>query len=352
LAPSGHFTPGFQVKLLEVFSHRTTPRTLSGCCISFVNSGNPELKVSALLQKLDSRFRGNDEFFRRGKEAMPHMDATHITLQSRIALVTGASRGIGRAIARRLAAQGAAVVVTASSRSADGLRETVALIEQAGGRAALLEADLADEVARSTLIARAAEQFGAIDILVNNAAAISAYAPPSKIDLLARRAMFEINFQAPVDLIQQALPAMRAQGWGRIVNFSSEMAQQPALPYDGSAKMIHALALYGASKAALERYTLGLAAELAGSGVNSNTLSPYKIAVTEGAADIAKQMAATHPDWLEPVEMMAEAAVLLITGAHNGVITHSRALLQSLRAPLHGLDGKTVIGDGWTLALV
>ena len=273
-------------------------------------------------------------------------------LRSRTALVTGASRGIGRAIARRLAAHGAAVVVSASSRSLDGLRETVALITQAGGRAALIEADLADEAMRASLVSRAAEKFGAIDILVNNAAAISAYAPPSKIDLPARRAMFEINFHAPVDLMQQALPAMRAQGWGRIVNLSSEMAQQPAPPYEGPARMIHALALYGASKTALERTSAGLAAELDGSCVQVSVLSPYKIAVTEGAAAIAKQMSALHPGWLEPVEMMAEAAWLLIAGDHNGRITHSRALLQLTGSPLHALDGKTVIGDGWTLASV
>lgn len=116
--------------------------------------------------------------------------------------------------------------------------------------------------------------------------------------------------------------------------------------------MIHALTLYGASKAALERASLGLAAELDGSNIHVNVLSPYKIAVTEGATAIAKQMATTHPEWLEPVEMMAEAAYQLIIGTHNGAITHSRALLQSLRTPLLALDGKTVIGDGWTLASV
>ena len=272
-------------------------------------------------------------------------------LRGRCALVTGASRGIGRAIARRLAAHGAALVVTASARSANGLRETVALIEQAGGRAALIETDLTDEAERATLLARAAEKFGAIDILINNAAGISAYAPPSKIDLTARRAMFEMNLQAPIDLMQQALPAMRARGWGRIVNLSSEMAQQPSPPYAGPARMIHALALYGASKAALERVSLALAAELAGSGVQVSVLSPYKIAVTEGATAIAQQMKATHPEWLEPVEMMAEAAWQLISGDHNGRVSHSRALLQSLRAPLRALDGRTVIGDGWTRAL-
>ena len=278
------------------------------------------------------------------------MNENHLALQNHIALVTGASRGIGRAIAQRLAAHGAALVVTASPRSGDGLRETVALIEKSGGRAALIETDLANEPERATLIARATEPFGVIDILINNAAGISAYAPPSKIDLAARRAMFELNFHAPIDLIQQALPAMRERGWGRIINISSEMAQQPPPPFEGPAKMIHALALYGASKAALERSSLGLAAELDGSPIDVSVLSPYKIAVTEGATAIARQMVASHPEWLEPVEMMAEAAYQLVIGSHNGVITHSRALLLSLNTALHALDGKTVLGDGSTPA--
>ncbi|PTU31568.1 SDR family NAD(P)-dependent oxidoreductase [Stenotrophobium rhamnosiphilum] len=271
-------------------------------------------------------------------------------LKDHVALITGASRGIGRAIAQRLAAHGAAVVVSASPRSLDGLRETVALIEQAGGRAAFLASDLSNDVERATLVARATEKFGAIDILINNAAGISAYAPPSKIDLAARRSMFELNFQAPVDLIQQALPAMKEKGWGRIVNISSEMAEQPQPPFEGPAKMIHALALYGASKAALERTSLGLAAELDGSHIDVSVLSPYKIAVTEGALAIAKQMQTSHPEWLEPVEMMAEAAYQLVIGSHNGLITHSRALLLSLNATLHALDGKTALGDGSTPA--
>lgn len=270
-------------------------------------------------------------------------------LSTRIALVTGASRGIGRAIAQRLAAQGVAVVVTASARSADGLQETCARIAQAGGRAAHLVADLSDERDRSDLLARAGAHFGAINILVNNAAGIAAYAPPSKIDLAARRATFELNFQAPVDLIQQALPSMRERGWGRIVNLSSEMVQQPSIPYPAGGKIVHALALYGASKAALERYTVALAAELQGSGIHASALSPYKIAHTESAEAIARQTAAAHPDWVEPVEMMAEAAWLLVAGSYTGLCTHSRALLQMAQQPLHALDGRTVIGDASTL---
>jgi len=274
----------------------------------------------------------------------------HPALEGRVALVTGASRGIGRAIALRLAVHGAVLAVTASARSREGLRETCALIERAGGRAVLLVADLAEEQARAGLVAQAAAQLGPVDIVVNNAATITAYAPPGRIDLPARRGMFEVNFQAPVDLIQQALPGMRARGWGRILNISSEMARQPPIPYPGPAKFVHALALYGASKAALDRYTLGLAAELQGSGVQANALAPYKIARSESAEAVARQAALAHPDWVEPMEMMAEAAYLLIAGSLSGLVVKSREVLQMMQAPLHALDGRTVIGDAMTLA--
>lgn len=270
-------------------------------------------------------------------------------LSGRVALVTGASRGIGRAVARRLAAQGAAVVVSSSARSSAGLRETVALIEDAGGRAGACIADLADADAREQLAASAYAVFGAVDILINNAAAITAYAPPSSMDLAARQAMFEINFQAPVDLAQQLLPAMRERAWGRIVNISSDTVRQPPVPYAGSPGLVHALALYGASKAALERYTLGLAAELHGSGVHVNAVSPYRIARTESAEAVVRQMLPTHADWVEPVEMMAEAVFLLIAGRQTGVVASSRSVLQQAQAPLRALDGRTVIGDALTL---
>ncbi len=271
-------------------------------------------------------------------------------LKGRVALVTGASRGIGRAIARRLAAHGVLVAVSSSPRSLQGLEETCALIRQAGGDVVALPADLASESQRAGLVAEAAVQLGPVAILVNNAATITAYAPPGKIDLAARRGLFEVNFQAPVDLIQQALPAMRSGSWGRILNITSEMAAQPPIPYPGPAKLVHALALYGASKAALDRYTLGLAAELHGSGVLANALAPHKIARSESAEAVAGQVALAHPDWVEPLEMMAEAAWLLLSGSFTGLVVKSREVLRLLQAPLHALDGVSVMGDATTLA--
>src|SRR3569623_1026358 len=120
----------------------------------------------------------------------------HVSLKQHVALVTGASRGIGRAIAQRLAAHGAAVVLNASPRSVAGLRETAELIEKSGGRASWVEADLADETERANLIARASENFGPVDILINNTAGISSYAPPSKMDLATSRAMIALNYGA------------------------------------------------------------------------------------------------------------------------------------------------------------
>jgi NAD(P)-dependent dehydrogenase (short-subunit alcohol dehydrogenase family) len=267
------------------------------------------------------------------------------TLTGRVALVTGASRGIGRAIARRLAAHGARVVVTASPRSVAGLTTTCARIVADGGEAAWLATDLADAAARADLVARAARYFGPIDILVNNAAAISAYAPPSHIDLAARQAMFAVNVDAPLDLIQQALPAMQQGGWGRILNLSSDTTAQPAPPYPGPAKFVHALAAYGASKCALERYGEGLAAELTGSGITAHALKPYRIARSESAEAVAAELEDTHPEWIEPVEMMAEAAYRLITDPPPAHVHVSRALVAAGHGTLRALDGVIVLGN-------
>ncbi|MBY8966855.1 SDR family oxidoreductase [Algiphilus sp. NNCM1] len=271
-------------------------------------------------------------------------------LMGRVALVTGASRGIGRAIALRLAAHGAAIVATSSGRSAEALEAVCSEVRDGGGQAAALTADLSDAGARAEVVSQAVAAFGTVDILVNNAAAIPAFLPPSTMPLAMRQSLFAVNLDAPLDLIQQALPTMRERGWGRILNISSDTVRQPPVPYAGKAEMVHALAVYGASKAALERVTEGLAAELHDSGVCVNALAPSRIVHTESAEGVARQMARTRPEWVEPVETMAEAAYQLIARGCTGAVISSRELLYRWQLPVLGLDGRSVMGDCMTPA--
>lgn len=267
----------------------------------------------------------------------------------RVALVTGASRGIGRAIAQRLAAEGAAVVLSASRAGAHGelegtLDEAVAAICASGGRAASALADLAVEAERADLVARAETHFGPIDLLVNNAA-MSRFALPSQSTLRHRRAMLEVNLQAPVDLAQRALPGMRARGRGWILNVSSSSAVQPRLPYPDAPETTHAITAYGASKAALDRYSQGLAHEVAKDGVFVNAMAPVAIVLTQGAEAFVGPLARRRPDLVEPVEVTVEAALELLTGRHVGRVVNSRELLHEVGRPVHSLDGRQVLGD-------
>ena len=269
--------------------------------------------------------------------------------QGRIALVTGASRGIGRAIARRLAAEGAAVVLSASRLGAHGkqqgtLEEAVAEIRAAGGRAEAVTANLIDEAERSDLVARAEACFGPIDLLVNNAA-MARWSLPSQTPSRDQRKLFEVNLHAPVELAQQALPGMRARRRGWILNVSSDSARQPGVPYVDTAEAIHVLTAYGTSKAALERYTQGLAHEVAPDGVFVNALAPVAIVLSQEAARHAGHIARRRPDLVEPGELMVEASLELLSGRHVGRVLTSRALLAEVRRDVHSLDGKRRLGD-------
>jgi len=271
-------------------------------------------------------------------------------LEGRIALITGASRGIGKAIAQRLAAEGAAVVLSASRRGAHGdlagtLDEAVQSITAAGGRAAGETANLVSDEERGDLVARAESHFGPLDILINNAA-MARWSLPSATSLRDRRKMMEVNLHAPVDLAQQALSGMRERGRGWILNLSSESARQPPVPYRDGAEAVHPIVAYGASKAALERYTEGLAHEVAADGVRVNALAPIAIVLTQEAARFAGDIAVRHPDMAEPVEVLVEAALALVSGNHVGRVALSRRFLHESCRPVRSLDGARVLGDG------
>lgn len=274
-------------------------------------------------------------------------------LDGRVAFVTGASRGIGRAIARRFAAEGAAVVVSASRLGAHGdlegtLEDTVATILADGGQAAAVACDLSDAAARSNLIERAGEFFGAVDVLVNNAARAD-WDLPSMNSSESRNRVFDLNVNVPIELLQQALPGMREKGGGWCLNISSRSAEQPEPPYPDAKIAAHVIGPYGSTKAALNRYSQALADELVDENIFVNTMAPNSIVLTN-VGEAVEAIAKRRPDMVEPVEMMAEAALELCTGRHVGQVTYSRNVVHASGRKLHDLAGKKVIGDAFTLA--
>ena len=268
------------------------------------------------------------------------------SLRGRRALVTGASRGIGAALAQRLAAEGADVVVTGRTRHAGdsrlggSLEETAARIAGHGTRVGAVAADLTDAEERAGIVARAEEVLGGpVEILVNNAAA-AIYQPLVDFPLHRRRLVFEANVHAPLDLAQAVLPGMLARGEGWIVNVSSATARlRPGPPFTlvppGTA-----MAVYGASKAALNRLTNGLGAELLGSGVRVNTIEPRFGVLTEGADALVGDL--IDPAEMESMAEMVEATVALCRcpAEVTGQVQVSLDLLERWAIEVRGPDGR------------
>jgi citronellol/citronellal dehydrogenase len=259
-------------------------------------------------------------------------------LDGKVALVTGASRGIGADIAARLAAAGAAVAVTArtvdpaSSPLAGTIGETADAIERAGGTAVAFPADLARPAAREELAGDVASRLGPVDILVNNAA-VTYFTPV--LDFTAKRyaLMFEVQVAAPVHLAQLVLPAMRARGGGWILNISSIAAVHPRLPPAGWA--LRGGTVYGMCKAALERFTTGLAAEEYAHGVSVNSLAPNQVVPTAGA--VYHRLTTDDDPNAEPAAVMAAAALALCSRPHpelTGRVAYSQDLLNELGMPI------------------
>ena len=155
-------------------------------------------------------------------------------LDGKVALVTGASRGIGTAIARRLAAEGATVACTARTMEPDPrypgtLRETVEMIEKAGGKAAAFKGDLSNADDRKGLVDEVRSALGPIDILVNNAA-VTFFLPIDSFPEKRFKLMIETQVWSTIDLAQQVIPDMRSRGAGWILNISSRAAVKPMGP--------------------------------------------------------------------------------------------------------------------------
>ncbi|MGH7921802.1 MAG: SDR family NAD(P)-dependent oxidoreductase [Candidatus Dormibacteraceae bacterium] len=193
-------------------------------------------------------------------------------IRGRTAVVTGAGRGIGRAIAIGLAAQGVQVALVA--RTDAELQEVATRVKSAGGRALAVPLDVTDQGAAIAATREIAERLGPVDILINNAAVVWPLGPSVAVDAAQWSAAIAINVVAVATLSLSLLPSMIDRGWGRIVNLSSGVAAHPSGMLGGNA--------YVTSKAAVEAHTLNLAAEVAGSGATVNAYRP-------GGVDTAMQ---------------------------------------------------------------
>ncbi len=234
-------------------------------------------------------------------------------LRGKTAVITGASRGIGAAVAHRFAAEGANIAITARTIDqhptlSGSLNETAERCQQFGGQVEIIQADLGNEKSRATIIPIAQEALGSIDILVNNAAA-AIYKGLDTYALKHRRLMTEINIQAPLDLIQQVLPSMLSAKEGWIVNLSSASKKHPTgPPFDlGGVRGVYGF--YGATKAMLDRTTSALASELHGTGIRVNTVEPRAAVLSEGAEVVVGKI--LKPEQIESMEAMVESIMYL-----------------------------------------
>ena len=258
--------------------------------------------------------------------------------------MTGASRGIGAALSQRAAAEGADVALVARTRDrhdhlGGSLTETAERCRAHGARVVMVVADLADTEARGEIVPEAVEGLGGpVDVLVNNAAA-AIYGPPLEYPLRRREISFAVNVHAPLDLIQAVVPAMVERGEGWIVNLSSATARLVFGPPFEASSMWPTMAVYGASKAALNRLTNGLGHALWGTGVRVNTVQPRTGVSSEGAEELVGGVVDTS-DW-ESMEEMVEGILALCdcppeltAGIHV-----STDLVAQMRLAVRSLDG-------------
>lgn len=255
-------------------------------------------------------------------------------LDGKVVIVTGASRGIGAEIARLFAEEGGKVAVVARTlKEGDhvlegSLEHTVNTIKDAGGEATAITADISDYDQCVRAVEEARAKYGPIDVLVNNAA-LTYFIPIKDYPISKWHRSIGVNFHAPFYFSQLVLPDMLARKAGSIVNISSGAAIGPGRgPYKGD--FGRGGTLYGAEKAALERFTQGLASEVYQDGVSVTCVSPSQVVPTPGTVHHHLVTGMDDPRGENPI-LMAKAALLLASEPLDkvtGRVTYSQEILQ------------------------
>jgi 3-oxoacyl-[acyl-carrier protein] reductase len=208
-------------------------------------------------------------------------------LQGKRALVTGSSRGIGQQIAQGLAREGCNLIL--HGRKKENLQKTIDLVSDYGVEIDVVEGELSSTEQVQSIASSVLERYEGIDILYNNAAVMSQWNEIWEIPLQEWDRTFQINFYSMMALCQAFAPGMRDRGYGRIVNLTSGIKDIPQL------------APYSVSKAALDKYTKDLAAELRGSGVLVNSLDPGWLKTDLGGENAEHEVTTVLPGALVPV---------------------------------------------------
>jgi len=272
-------------------------------------------------------------------------------LGGRVAIITGASRGIGSEIARLFAAEGSNVICAARTlhegdhQLEGSLEKTVGEIREAGGEATPVAVNISLPEDCEQLVQAARDTYGPVDVLVNNAA-LTYYYPIKDFPVNRWMRSWAVNFHAPFLLSKLVLEDMVPRGSGSIVNISSGSAVGPGRgPYpdttaDGGG------ACYGAEKAALERFTQGLAIEVYDNGISVTSLAPSQVVATPGT--VFHNLVTGMDDPLsESPELMAQAALLLASEPMDrvtGRVTYSQQILMEFGWTTEG-KGRGVDAD-------
>lgn len=261
-----------------------------------------------------------------------------MSLANKVAIVTGASRGIGKATALGLARAGASVVVAARSESeraqAPGtIYATAAEITALGGTALPVRCNVREEQSIHDMVRQTLDAFGRIDALVNNAG-IGTYRPFLESTLREWDLVLDINLRATYIGCRTVAPVMVEQGGGSIINISSHAADNifsSTLSADAGADVALLGQAYGVAKAAVERLSWGLSAELGPHNIAVNVLRPLRPVLTEGFQ--AQRPDADYSAWATPEAMVKAAVFLAGQDAHglSGANLTAEELVQRLK---------------------